>query len=130
MNRSEQREQAFILIFQSMFADGVDKESLALYSEVNGEIGEYANHLFSNVTEKTEELDEYISKFSNGWKIKRIPKVNVAILRLAIYEMKYENEVPVSVAINEAVELAKKYSGKEDASFINGILGSVSRSDR
>ena len=130
MNRSEQREQAFILIFQSMFAEGVDDESLALYSEVNGEIGEYANHLFSNVTEKTEELDEYISKFSNGWKIKRIPKVNVAILRLAIYEMKYENEVPVSVAINEAVELAKKYSGKEDASFINGILGSVSRSDR
>ena len=130
MNRSEQREQAFILIFQSMFADGVDEESLALYSEVNGEIGEYANHLFSNVTEKTEELDEYISKFSNGWKIKRIPKVNVAILRLAIYEMKNENEVPVSVAINEAVELAKKYSGKEDASFINGILGSVSRSDR
>lgn len=130
MNRSEQREQAFILIFQSMFADGVDEESLALYSEVNGEIGGYANHLFSNVTEKTEELDEYISKFSNGWKIKRIPKVNVAILRLAIYEMKYENEVPVSVAINEAVELAKKYSGKEDASFINGILGSVSRSDR
>ena len=125
MNRSEQREQAFILIFQSMFADGVDEESLALYSEVNGEIGEYANHLFSNVTEKTEELDEYISKFSNGWKIKRIPKVNVAI-----HEMKYENEVPVSVAINEAVELAKKYSGKEDASFINGILGSVSRSDR
>ena len=118
------------MIFQSMFADGVDEESLALYSEVNGEIGEYANHLFSNVTEKTEELDEYISKFSNGWKIKRIPKVNVAILRLAIYEMKYENEVPVSVAINEAVELAKKYSGKEDASFINGILGSVSRSDR
>lgn len=113
-----------------MFADGVDEESLALYSEVNGEIGEYANHLFSNVTEKTEELDEYISEFSNGWKIKRIPKVNVAILRLAIYEMKYENEVPVSVAINEAVELAKKYSGKEDASFINGILGSVSRSDR
>ena len=130
MSRTEQREQAFILIFQSMFADGVDDESLALYSEVNGEIGEYANHLFSNVTEKTEELDEYISKFSNGWKIKRIPKVNVAILRLAIYEMKYENEVPVSVAINEAVELAKKYSGKEDASFINGILGSVSRSDR
>lgn len=130
MNRSEQREQAFILIFQSMFADGIDEESLALYSEVNGEIGEYANHLFSNVTEKTEELDEYIAEFSNGWKIKRIPKVNVAILRLAIYEMKYENEVPVSVAINEAVELAKKYSGKEDASFINGILGSVSRSDR
>ena len=73
------------------------------------------------------ELDSLIAKYSKGWKLNRIPKVNLAILRIAVYEIIFENDTPDSVAINEAVELAKKYSGSDDSAFINGILGAVVR---
>lgn len=129
MNRIKQREQAFFLIFQSLFSDNIDDDGIALYSENVELVGDYAKELYYGVTENKDELDEIISSFSNGWKIARIPKVNISILRLAIYEMKHVDSVPSSVAINEAVELAKKYSSKEDASFINGILGAYSRSE-
>lgn len=128
MNRIQQREQAFFLIFQNQFKANFGEDSVSLYSENVEEVGEYAKELYDGVTEKADELDEIISSYSNGWKLNRIPKVNLSILRLAVYEMKYVESVPDSVAINEAVELAKKYSGKEDSSFINGILGSFSRS--
>jgi N utilization substance protein B len=130
MNRIQQREQAFFLIFQNQFKANADVDSISLYSENVEEVGDYAKELYNGVTQHSEELDEIISSFSNGWKLNRIPKVNLSILRLAIYEIKYIESVPRSVAINEAVELAKKYSGKEDASFINGILGSYVRSLR
>ena len=128
MTRKEEREQAFTLIFESLF--GNEKSDLTqLYSENVEEISDYALMLFNGVNEKEEELDSVISKYSKGWKISRISKVNVAILRLAVYELKYVDEVPQSVSINEAVELAKKYSSKEDSAFINGLLGSVVRED-
>lgn len=130
MNRIQQREQAFFLIFQSQFKLGIEEEdnSIELYSENVEQVGEYAIELYHGVLEHQNELDEIISSFSRSWKINRIPKVNISILRLAIYEMKYVDDVPDSVAINEAVELCKKYSSKEDSSFVNGILGSYSRS--
>lgn len=130
MNRIQQREQAFFLIFQSQFKLGIEEEdnSIELYSENVEQVGEYAIELYHGVLEHQKELDEIISSFSRSWKINRIPKVNISILRLAIYEMKYVDDVPDSVAINEAVELCKKYSSKEDSSFVNGILGSYSRS--
>lgn len=130
MNRIQQREQAFFLIFQSQFKLGIEEEdnSIELYSENVEQVGEYAIELYHGVSEHQNELDEIISSFSKSWKINRIPKVNISILRLAIYEMKYVDDVPDSVAINEAVELCKKYSSKEDSSFVNGILGSYSRS--
>ena len=122
------KEQAFFLIFQAQFRP-VEDDDIAIYSENVEEVGDYAKELFAGVLDKESELDEIISQYSNGWKLSRIPKVNISILRLAVYEMKYIESVPNSVAINEAVELAKKYSGKEDASFINGILGAYSRSN-
>lgn len=130
MNRIQQREQAFFLIFQNQFKLGIEEEdnSIELYSENVEQVGDYAIELYHGVLENQAEIDEIISSFSNGWKINRIPKVNLSILRLAIYEMKFVEGVPNSVAINEAVELCKKYSGKEDSSFVNGILGSYSRS--
>lgn len=127
MNRIKQREQAFFLIFQNLFKADADDDAISLFAESNGEVGDYAKSLFNGVIENVAELDEIISSNLNKWKINRIPKVNLSILRLAVYEMKYVDDVPDSVAINEAVELAKKYSGQEDASFINGVLGSVSR---
>lgn len=128
MNRFQQREQAFYLIFESQFEANKDSDILEIYAEYIGKIGEYAKQVYLGVCDKNEEFEAIISRYSNGWKITRIPKVNLSLLKLALYEMMYVDSVPDSVAVNEAVELAKKYSGKEDASFINGILGSFSRS--
>ena len=128
MRRTKQREQAFFLIFEGMFS-GFDRESaIEVYSENVEEVGEYAKALCQGVDEKADELDSVISQYLTGWKLNRIAKVNLAILRLALYEIIYADDVPDSVAINEAVELAKKYSGDEDSGFINGILGAYVRS--
>lgn len=128
MNRYKQREQAFALIFQSLFSDNEPNEIIEACAENEEEIGEYSKQLFLGVCEKRDELDNIISSFSKGWKLSRISKVNISILRLAVYEMDNIEDVPDSVAINEAIELAKKYSSKEDSAFVNGILGAYSRS--
>lgn len=80
-----------------------------------------------NVCEKQDEIDSIISKFSNKRTVERIPKINLAILRLAIYEAIYEENVPVNVAISEAVALAGKYALEPDVSFVNGVLGSFAK---
>ena len=87
----------------------------------------YIKRVFFGVYEKLSDIDDEISKNAVGWSIKRITKTALAILRLAIYEIKFMDSIPVAVSINEAVELAKKYSTPEDASFINGILSSVEK---
>ena len=128
MNRSEMREQAFILLYEKeFFKDKPCEEIEEVFAENISELSEYAKETFENVCERREELDEIISSYLSGWKIGRLPKVNASILSLAIYEIKFYSEIPVSVSINEAVELAKKYATKEDASFINGILSTVAK---
>lgn len=128
MKRSEQREQAFFLIFESLFNDNGIDEAIELYSEFSAPVNDYAKKLYNGVCGNKEDIDRLISQYLNGWKINRISRVSLAVLRLAIYEIKYTDDVPVSVAINEAVELAKKYAGQEESSFVNGLLGSVVRS--
>ena len=129
MNRSEMREQAFILLYEKeLFKDKPCEEIEEVFAENISELSEYAKETFENVCERREELDEIISSYLSGWKIGRLPKVNASILRLAIYEIKYAESVPSGVAVNEAVELAKKYSGADDYTFINGVLGSYLRS--
>lgn len=129
MNRSEMREQAFVLLYESeFFKDKPVSELEEIYSENIAELSDYARVLFEGTSAMKEKLDEIIESYLKGWKLYRISKVNLAILRLAVYEMDYVEEVPENVAINEAVELAKKYSGKDDSAFVNGILGSYSRS--
>lgn len=129
MTRREAREQAFVLMFEKSFRQ--DEEVLdiaeAAFEEDQIEKDDFALMLAKKTEENLEDIDIYIEKFSRGWTIKRIPKVSLAILRVAICEMLYVEEVPVSVSINEAVELAKTYAGENDSSFINGILGSISR---
>ena len=120
--RSEEREQAFCLLFQSLFNTD---ENFEIYEENIESVGDYARSIALGVEEKKENLDGLIEKYSKGWKVKRLPKVNLAILRLAAYEILFVDDVPESVAINEAVELAKKYSGESDYSFINGVLGAL-----
>lgn len=128
MTRKQAREEAFILIFEKQFNDDSISDILDTAIEVRDITpDDYIKTVFSGVFEAVEEIDSIISENAVGWSIKRISKSALAILRLAIYEIKYVESIPVSVSINEAVELAKKYSTPEDASFINGILSSVSK---
>ena len=86
---------------------------------------EFAEHLAMKITENMEDVDAKIIKYAKGWSLDRINEVDKSILRLALYELMYEKETPKAVVINEALELAKKYSGDESAGFINGILGAA-----
>ena len=130
MKRSEMREQGFFLTFENLFTPNDDMDELIdLYSENVEEVCDYAKEISQGVREHKEEFNELISGFLKSWKLSRLPKVSIAILYVAVYEMKYVDSVPDNVAINEAVELAKKYSTKDDASFINGVLGAVSRGE-
>ena len=129
MTRSQARENAFILIFEKLFNPENsfdDMKALAEETEVL-QIDDFTRRLYETAEANAEKADELISKYSHGWKIERLSKVVVSILRLAVSEIIAVDEVPDSVSANEAVELAKKYATAEDASFINGILGSVIR---
>lgn len=128
MTRKQAREEAFILVFEKEFNDNTVEEILETAKEVRDLTpDEYISTVFSGVFEHLEELDGIISDKSVGWKIGRISKTALGILRLAIFEMKYLDDIPVSVSINEAVELCKKYATSDDASFVNGILSSVAK---
>ncbi len=129
MTRKQAREEAFILIFEKEFNSDSLADILSTAEEVRDiKADEYIKRVFFGVFENVEAIDGIISEKSVGWSIKRISKTALAVLRLAIFEIKYFDEIPVSVSINEAVELAKKYATKEDASFINGILSTVAKS--
>jgi N utilization substance protein B len=128
MKRSEMREQAFLLTFEGLFSSGEDiDEVIELYSENVEAVSKYAKDIFTGVKANRDEFNEIINKYSKSWKVTRLPKVTVAILYVALYEMKNVEDVADSIAINEAVELAKKYASSADASYINGILGAVAR---
>ena len=129
MNRSVARELAFKLLYQIEIQKEVDKEDIELFFE-NNEINsnqakEYINDIVNGINNNSKEILENISKnLKQDWEIERVSKVNLALLKLAIYEMKYK-ELPYKVVINEVVELAKKYGEETSHSFINGILASV-----
>ena len=128
MKRSEMREQAFLLTFEGLFSSGEDiDEVIELYSENVEAVSKYAKDIFTGVKANKDEFNEIINKYSKSWKVTRLPKVTVAILYVALYEMKNVEDVADSIEINEAVELAKKYASNADASYINGILGAVAR---
>lgn len=128
MKRSEMREQAFLLTFEGLFSSGEDiDEVIELYSENVEAVSKYAKDVFTGVKSSIDKYNEVIKKYSKSWKVSRLPKVTLAILYVALYEMENVEDVADSIAINEAVELAKKYAGENDASYINGILGAVSR---
>lgn len=129
MTRREAREQAFILLFEKSFNPESDiNEIFALANELRVlDDDEFVKSLVYTACEKQEEIDEHISANARGWKLNRISKVPLAIIRLALTEILYFEDIPNSVSINEAVELAKKYANPEDASFVNGLLGTVAR---
>lgn len=128
MKRKQAREEAFILIFEKVFNSESVEEILEIANEVRDLVpDEYIKTVFKGVYDNLEKLDKIITDNSIGWSIGRISKTALSVLRLSIFEIKYMNDIPVSVSINEAVELCKKYATKDDASFVNGILSTVAK---
>ena len=128
MTRKQAREEAFILVFEKEFNNDSLEDVLSLAEEVRDiKADDYIKNVFFGVFENLETIDDIISECAVGWKIKRITKTALAVLRVAIYEMKNLDDIPVSVSINEAVEITKKYATREDASFVNGILSTVAK---
>lgn len=130
ITRREIRESAFLLSFEKMFRPDEGLDDIFMFAMEIDElpVTDDVKKLVEGVYEKQEELDEIIGKFSNKRAVSRIPKINLALLRLAIYESMYDDKVPVNVAISEAVALAGKYALEPDVSFVNGVLGSFSKS--
>ena len=129
ISRYKKREQAFILSFESLFSDTEIDELADNAVDSNDEfMSDYAIFCAKGILANAEEIDGYISEnLKKGWRINRISKVSYTVLRLAIFEMLYVEDIPVSVSMNEAVELAKKYSVPDDSAFVNGVLGSIAK---
>lgn len=144
MGRKKAREIALHLVFELGFQEFESEDLIAsrleqsVMDSLSGDIALYAGQLTDDqkkyivstvvgIGQHLAELDACINQNATNWSTERLSRMTIAILRLALYEMQYTEDVPVSAAINEAVELAKKYDSKEASAFINGVLGTVSR---
>ncbi|MCI8896555.1 MAG: transcription antitermination factor NusB [Lachnospiraceae bacterium] len=127
MSRRELREQIFKLLFRVEFnspEDMAEQEELFFEQEdaAQGEDADYISDKFNKISGRITELDGLLNQKAEGWNTARMGKVDLTILRLAVYEIRYDDSVPTGVAINEAVELAKKFGQEASAGFVNGIL--------
>ncbi len=128
MSRHESRQEAFCLLFERIFSDATLEEIME--NAVDGrdaELSDYAKELAITADSHQAEVDAIIEPKLKKWKLNRISKVSLAALRLAVSELYYEKDIPTSVAISEAIELTKRFSGEEDASFVNGVLGAIAK---
>lgn len=130
MSRSELREHVFRMLFRIEFNSAAEmQEQESLYFELLDEVSEkeqeYILNKYKAIKEKVEEIDNILNQLSEGWKTTRMNRVDLTILRLATYELKWDEDVPTGVAINEAVELAKRYSSDQGPAFVNGVLAKV-----
>jgi N utilization substance protein B len=127
MTRHEAREQAFAVVFEKSFNEGasfqeiIDGAQECELVKING----FAGSLLNIIEENFEKIDETIEESLVNWSLQRLPKVSLAVLRLAVAEILYNEDVPVSVSVNEAVEIAKTFGSEEDASYINGVLSTI-----
>ncbi len=128
MGRRELREQIFKLLFRVEFnplEDMPEQEKLFFEEEENAadeRDEQYILGKYGDIVSKLDVIDEMINKEAKGWETGRMGKVDLTLIRLAVYEMKYDDDIPTGVAINEAVELAKKFGQDNSPSFINGVL--------
>lgn len=128
--RRKSREQAFIILFEKSFNEDLSVGeiiNIAIEAEIIEE-DSFTNSIVKTADENIAEIDRLIESNLKGWTMSRISKVSLALLRMGVCEIKYFDDIPVGVSINEAVEICKIYGSDEDKSFVNGILGSVSRS--
>ncbi|MDO4966323.1 MAG: transcription antitermination factor NusB [Lachnospiraceae bacterium] len=145
MKRTQIREQIFKLLFRHEFNDVADMpEQIRLFFErpaieedenkskdvtFTDDEEKYILDKYESIVEKIDTIDAMITDTAKGWSAERLGKVDLTVLRLAIYEMKYDEDIPVSVAIDEAVELAKKFGQDESGAFVNGILAKIAKQD-
>ena len=125
--RTLARKHALQLMYQGEILEKAPRElfeNAQLVPETQG-LDEYALMLLDGTKEKLEAIDELIDSASDNWTLDRMPVVDRSLLRLTTYEMRYVDDVPVSVSINEAVNLAKEFGGDDSPRFINGILGRI-----
>jgi len=128
MKRRDAREQAFVMIFERSINHDTTQQIIDAAGLSNDTIvDEFAEKIAVGVEENEEVLNVQIEKNIRGWKMNRLSKVALALLKLAIYEIMFVKDIPVSVSINEAIDLAKKYGGLDDAPYVNGVLGSVAK---
>ncbi len=127
MTRSLMREHIFKILFRVEFhsREELEEQARFYFDDVKNASEDERVQISSKVlaiADKLDEIDEQINNVSEGWPTSRLGKAELSIMRLAVYEMKYDDDIPVNVAVNEAVELAKKYGADNAPSFINGVL--------
>lgn len=132
MKRRELREHIFELLFRVEFNDREEMpEQMRLFFEGLPELSRedqiYMQKKYEQIMDKLPEIDSLLGETAEGWKVSRMGKTELAILRLAVYEMTFDADVPVGVAVNEAVELSKKFGGDGSPAFVNGILGKIGK---
>ena len=135
MTRRELRENTFIMLFHKEFHDTDElQEQIELYFEKKASILEkdssYISDRVFDIISKLNDIDADINEAAEGWDVSRMSKIDLTIMRLAYYEMIFDETVPLQVAINEAVEIAKLYGGDNSPSFINGVLGKLAKNGK
>lgn len=127
IKRREARELAFLLLYEMTFYQDDQAEEVYDKEKVSRgfEDDDYLKGVFFGAVSERETLDAIIEKYSNGWRVKRISRISLAIMRLCIFEMLYIEDIPFSVSINEAIELCKKYNDDKAVAFVNGILNAA-----
>lgn len=131
--RTVARRKAVQLLYQAQILGQPLEEALDsdTFIEEIGNLPEYSRTLIEGLSQRLEEVDTCLSSSSDNWSLERMPLVDRCILRLAVYEMRFEDSVPLSVSINEAIELAHEFGGEDGSgSFVNGVLGNIARSCR
>ena len=122
MSRRKARKQAFLILYQSDVNGSPVEATFERWRAYRGDLDEYAVRLARGVEREKEELDALLSEVSVGWPVHRMSAVDRTVLRLALYEMLFVEDVPPDVAVNEAVELARGFSGEEAPAFVGGVL--------
>ena len=126
--KRQRRENAFLILFEASLRDDTPEELYRAAEDVGEiEIDDNVRALVEGVLSKKEELDAVIGSYSPKRAVSRIPRINLILLRMAIYEIRYMPQTPVNVAVSEAVYISQKYTYQEDTAFINGVLGAFTR---
>jgi N utilization substance protein B len=125
LSRRKARKQAFFVLYQSDVNEVPVEATFERWRAYKGNLEEYAERLAGGVEEEKDDLDALLAQVSVGWPVHRMSAVDRTILRLALYEMRSVDDVPPEVAVSEAVELAKGFSGEEAPAFVGGVLGGV-----
>lgn len=130
VKRREARELAFQIIFEKSFTESTVEDIIAAAEESRAvEFDDYAKNVSSGVYENIEQIDAVIGRYSVARSIRRLSRVVLAVLRLAVYEILFVEDLEPSISINEAVELTKTYASDEEGGFVNGVLGAFVRAE-